>query len=115
MKHIDSPHSLLKTLIADDYAVVASMKKYPFPVLARNQLENGISNNLWYEEIVPHKSIFYLIILAPENDEEEFSDFDKALTGKGIAVQFGGNATIGYGYTKIKNIVLEAAHGQNAH
>ena len=76
--------------------------KLSLPVMARNHLENGISQNLWYEEIVPHKSIFCITVLA-ENESviKHFTDF---VDGK--VVQFGGNASIGYGLCKVT--VLEA-------
>ncbi len=74
------------------------------PVLARNQLDNGISQNLWYEEVVPHEAVFYFSVLsngtemgdtALENFKEVIGNADKTL------VQFGGNATVGYGLTKL--------------
>ncbi|MGN0287493.1 MAG: type III-B CRISPR module RAMP protein Cmr4 [Atopobiaceae bacterium] len=64
----------------------------PLPVIARNQLDNGISKNLWYEEFVPHDSIFWFAVLGPEEDLEAF---DNVVAGK--VVQIGGNATIGRG------------------
>ena len=35
-----------------------TFKKIELPVLARNKLDNGISKNLWYEQVVPHESLF---------------------------------------------------------
>jgi len=64
------------------------------PVLARNHLDNGESQNLWYEEFVPRESVFGLVVLASDN-ETYFKDFKDALNGK--IVQLGGNATVGYG------------------
>ena len=76
--------------------------KLSLPVMARNHLENGISQNLWYEEIVPHKSIFCITVLAEsESVIKHFTDF---VDGK--VVQFGGNASIGYRLCKVT--VLEA-------
>ena len=34
-----------------------TFKKIELPVLARNKLDNGISKNLWYEQVVPHESL----------------------------------------------------------
>ena len=38
--------------------------KLMLPVVARNKLDNGKSENLWYEEVVPHHSIFTFYILV---------------------------------------------------
>lgn len=91
-----------------DYCVVPSFQNFSLPVIARNQLTDGISNNLWYEEFVPYKSVFYLIILHPEADKkinpEIFDEFKNAITKTDFPVQFGANASIGCGYTQIKYI-----------
>lgn len=71
------------------------------PVIARNHLENGISQNLWYEEIVPHRSRFVFAALA-EKDCECLFNFAAKVQER--PVQIGANATIGYGYTKIYEI-----------
>lgn len=71
------------------------------PVIARNQLNNGISQNLWYERVVPHKSVFITAIIYPDGDKN-FEEFNTLITGK--LVQIGGNATVGYGlcqFTKL--------------
>ena len=64
------------------------------PVLARNHLESGVSQNLWYEEVVPRESYFGFTILVPEG-HEHFDDFNALLQDK--VIQLGANATIGYG------------------
>ena len=76
------------------------------PVIARNHLENGQSKNLWYEQVIPRFSVFMMPLMYPENDTH-FSNFDSKLTSN--IVQIGGNATVGYGYTKFKKIPV----GQN--
>lgn len=84
---------------ANDQIAVMEHKDYKsvdLPVIARNHLENGISQNLWYEEIVPHKSVFYFTVLATDKKINEYID--------GKMIQFGGNASIGYGLTKITKI-----------
>lgn len=69
------------------------------PVIARNCLENGVSKNLWYEEVVPRESVFYTAIINSQNIEEmEFDKFGKELEKN--LIQIGANATIGYGFTK---------------
>lgn len=81
-------------------------KRCALPVIARNCLDNGKSVNLWYEEVVPHKSIFYIPVIANEKDRGLLDDFKKAVDGK--VIQFGGNASIGYGLCKI--FVEEGEH-----
>lgn len=77
------------------YAIVNSFDAYDLPVVARNHLDNGESKNLWYEEIVPHGSVFYFVVIAPDDIKDyTIPDF----------VQFGGNASIGCGYTQITAI-----------
>ena len=70
-------------------------KNISLPVMARNKLENGISKNLWYEEVVPHESIFVFPVVAHDCDVELLKVFKKAIEGK--LIQFGGNASIGDG------------------
>lgn len=71
--------------------------KLMLPVVARNKLDNGKSENLWYEEVVPHHSIFTFYVLA--DDEERLCCFTNYVLDR--VVQFGGGATIGYGFCKI--------------
>lgn len=71
------------------------------PVIARNHLESGQSVNLWYEEIVPHKTEFITAIQYPAEDVN-ITDFNNNLHNS--IVQIGGNASVGYGlclFTKI--------------
>jgi len=69
------------------------------PVIARNNLENGVSKNLWYEEVVPRETVFYTVIGFADEFE---SEFEKTLINDNI--QIGANASIGYGVTKfLKN------------
>lgn len=70
------------------------------PVLARNKLDNGKSVNLWYEEVVPHKSLFSFVVIAESVDKEYLSKFVEVIDNQ--IVQFGGNASIGYGLCKVK-------------
>ena len=79
-------------------------RKLALPVMARNKLDNGISKNLWYEEVVPHKSLFFFPVIANANDSALLDEFAKAIHGN--VVQFGGNASIGYGFCKVT--VMEA-------
>ncbi|WP_010297512.1 type III-B CRISPR module RAMP protein Cmr4 [Clostridium senegalense] len=69
------------------------------PVIARNKLDNGESENLWYEEVVPRETRFYFGVVLGKQYQSEF----EKIKGK-EPVQIGGNATIGYGYCDIKSI-----------
>ena len=74
-------------------------RKISLPVLARNKLDNGKSVNLWYEEVVPHKSLFSFVVLAEDSDKEWLDRFVSVVDNQ--IVQFGGNASIGYGLCKV--------------
>lgn len=99
--------ALLHLIDEEKYARVLVIPETEFdkihlPVLARNQLDNGISNNLWYEEVVPHEAVFYMTVLADESETglEALEVFGEVIKNNSL-VQFGGNATIGYGLTKL--------------
>ncbi len=72
----------------DDFKILCDNEH--LPVIARNQLENGVSKNLWYEQIVPRESRFFMLLQQPNNT------FSEAIKGK--VIQVGANATVGYGY-----------------
>lgn len=84
----------IKKLIGDDFAVCEGFDEYPLPSLARNKLDKGTSENVWYEEFVPHHSLFWMAVLYPETFELDFSE----------PVQIGGNASIGNGYVRFEKI-----------
>jgi len=74
------------------------------PVIARNQLENGQSQNLFYEEVVPRESRFVFFVSKPKENGTVLyeTEFDTSISNS--VIQIGGNASIGYGYTKIKKL-----------
>ena len=74
---------------------------WELPVIARNRLDNGISKNLWYEEVVPRESLFYSFLSYPD-DDGSFNLWTE-LDGDCL-IQVGGNATIGYGLCEITKI-----------
>lgn len=89
-----------KTTIAGKTVYILQDKQFrniALPVMARNKLDNGISSNLWYEEVVSHHSIFTFYVISDE--EDRMSQFLNVVNGQ--IVQFGGNATIGYGFCKV--------------
>ena len=74
------------------------------PVIARNQLEDGQSNNVWYEEVVPRESRFWFSLIHPvepgvASEDTLIHKFDTIVLKNRI--QMGANATIGYGITHI--------------
>ena len=75
------------------------------PVIARNNLENGQSQNLWYEQILPRFSKLYFTLIKEQPVkpiDDLFEIFDRNIENN--VIQIGANATIGYGYCRIKNI-----------
>lgn len=74
------------------------------PVIARNQLENGESKNLWYEEVVPRFSRFFQFTLIPDEKNSDIDSFVADLTDSKNTFQIGANATIGYGYCKFNTL-----------
>lgn len=68
------------------------------PVIARNCLVAG-KENLWYEQVLPRFSKLYFFVLVPDN-----APADAKLPIENGLVQIGANATVGYGYCKIRQI-----------
>jgi len=103
--------STLSSLLGENIALLhdADFNRYAnsLPVIARNHLEDGVSQNLWYEEVVPRESRFYFVTTKPSNLNSEDSDRIKRFEGmlhSDKMVQIGANATIGYGYCSIKKV-----------
>ncbi len=102
--------SKLEPFLGENLAIFndRDFKALDLPVLARNKL--GEDKNLWYEEVVPKKSKFYFAIAKPTNlDEgdkkEKLEAFEKRFDNSS-RVQFGGNKSIGYGYSKVEKVSL---------
>lgn len=76
------------------------------PVVARNQLDNGISANLWYEEFVPRRSVFLAGIFSEK--AEDAAALDQVLLGEDgkslKTIQIGANATVGYGVCQFRKV-----------
>jgi CRISPR-associated protein Cmr4 len=91
-----SPLNTQENLLANKYATLknedfATLAKN-LPVVARNKVKGN--KNLWYEEIVPHQTLFLTFI----GTSKENSDFTTALTTD--LIQIGANASVGYGLCK---------------
>lgn len=80
-------------LMPDEY-----LRFIKLPVLAHNVLKDGKSDNLWYEEVVPHQSIFGLLIGYPDHSDMSL----QTLLGKDPVVQFGAGASTGCGFIKMQ-------------
>jgi CRISPR-associated protein Cmr4 len=79
-----------QTICSDDY----------LPVIARNNLEDGKSQNLWYEQVLPRLSRLYCIIMKDTADSADITFFDSKLNEN--IIQIGANASIGYGFCKMR-------------
>lgn len=86
----------LRDVLGTTFAVAKDFCDYPLPVVARNHLDNGVSKNLWYEEVVPHGSVFYQLVLTPDARME--------LPLEQEPIQFGGNASIGCGFVQVTKL-----------
>ena len=85
----------LSGVIGEKFAVVKDFNDYDLPVIARNFLDDGVSKNLWYEEVVPHGSVFCAVIITPGSEMElDFSEY----------IQVGGHASIGCGFMKFEQL-----------
>lgn len=94
------------TLDADN----SCFEKYGLPVIARNSV--GEQTNLWYEEVVPHKSIFYFAVVASTSESENLlENFTESVREK--IIQFGANASVGYGLCKVIKVISGNKEGAN--
>lgn len=96
----------LKQLLGDNILLLnhndfkEQCSDYNLPVISRNNLENGESKNLWYEQIVPHQSIFVFYTLALSDLNED--RFCNGVNSK--VIQIGANSSLGYGYCEINKL-----------
>lgn len=67
------------------------------PIITRNQLDDGVSNNLFYEQVLPRYSHMSTIVMG---EKPILNDFCNALNNQ--IVQIGAHATIGYGFCQFK-------------
>ncbi|KLE02182.1 type III-B CRISPR module RAMP protein Cmr4 [Aliarcobacter butzleri] len=102
--------SKLQNILGKDLTLFndEEFKKITLPVLARNKLENGMSQNLWYEEVVPKATRFYFFIAKPTNKDakdnsEKIAGFERRFDNEEI-IQIGANKSIGYGFCKVEAV-----------
>lgn len=72
------------------------------PIIARNYLNDGMSENLWYEEVVPRETRFIVPVTgedAVQPGEVLFPNGQSKFT-----FQLGANATVGYGLCTLSKI-----------
>ena len=103
--------SKLTEFLGENIALVddKSFQKLDLPVIARNHLENGVSKNLWYEEVVPKQTKFSFVISKPTNIDSKDKDqkidgFENRFENEGELIQIGANKSIGYGFSKITKV-----------
>ncbi len=89
--------SAASQILGETFAVAKKLSGYALPVVAHNKLEHGESKNLWYEEYVPHGSVFWFMVLTPTETNELKLEEQTML-------QIGANASIGYGFVKITKL-----------
>lgn len=90
----------------DDFKYFTS---YGLQINARNMLneKTKISENLWYEEMIPSDSLFYALLILRPGQEDELEKI-KALFEERPYLQVGGNETIGQGWCAVKWLQEEA-------
>ncbi len=111
----DELKNSLKELISQEPIVImneSDFRDIGYPIVARNCLEEG-KENLWFEELVPQKSVFLIPVMY--SDDRKLKVGNKDIEGKNAynkfqsnihdkIVQFGANASIGRGYTKVTKL-----------
>lgn len=109
--------SILEKYIGDNVILLSNeqFKKISktLPVIARNYLENGESKNLFYEEIVPKESMFYVVLRYPNDNllsmdardmksKKHLIKFQQSI--QNMHFYLGANTSIGYGLCELKQI-----------
>ena len=100
----------IPSIFGENVAVLPDkyFQELSLPFVARNNLENGKSKNLWYEEIIPKFSTYIFFIGKPDNvnseDEKKIQKFENIFDTNSEIIQIGANKTIGYGFAKIKKV-----------
>ncbi|MDR2011241.1 MAG: type III-B CRISPR module RAMP protein Cmr4 [Bacteroidales bacterium] len=85
-------HAAFRTICDDNH----------LPVMARNNLNDGVSSNLWYEQILPRYTRLYFMLMDGGINTQYAEGFYKSLSGD--TFQLGANASIGYGFCKFTEL-----------
>ena len=89
-------------VLGEHFAIAKCFDEYDLPIISRNRLKEGKKGiALWYEEVVPHESVFFFGVVYPDDAEK--------MTMPSV-VQIGGNASTGCGFAKITKL---GEDGQN--
>ncbi len=97
----------LQKIIGNDIVILSNndMKRltnnYHLPIIARSKLENGKSQNLWYEQVVPRQSVFTAFVV---NGGKVKSNDDFMTNVNCKTIQIGGDASVGYGYCHVYSL-----------
>lgn len=97
---LSAPFDIEKMLPKETKKDLSNENFEQLPVIARNKLDNGKSENLWYEEVVPAESRF--VFFVSYDKEDVFKEFNTKIQ-EGV-IQIGANGSIGYGFCKIANV-----------
>jgi len=94
----DIQDNLLCLVSDEDFVDLCS--NYNLPVIARNSLDDGESDNLWYEQVLPRESLLWFAIQWKDDTQRKLAE-DSLLKHP---LQLGANASVGYGYTRIAHM-----------
>lgn len=82
------------------------------PVIARNKIgDEGISENLFYEEVLPRRTVLWFMLAADEEHNEILELFVNDLVKENALFQFGANSSIGYGVCNIEKVNIADGRG----
>ena len=85
--------------IINDEKMLELCNDLNLPVIARNALEDGESQNLWYEQVLPRESLLFFPVVWGTGHKEIAEPHLLS-----SPLQIGGNASIGYGFTRLISI-----------
>lgn len=85
-------------LLVSDAQFKALCDDNHLPVIARNYLNNGKSENLFYEQVIPRSSVLYFLMI-----EDKYK-----LPLDNEVIQIGANASVGYGFCLFNQLVSKA-------
>lgn len=98
MKPLEALFGTYPLVLLNDADFNLLCKDSHLPVIARNYLNNGKSENLFYEQVLPRFTRLYYITCQMNGND--------CLPMAEELVQIGGNASVGYGYCKLSELKL---------